>query len=182
MERADFKPAIYGLMAEFETPESLIQAVRKVRQEGYTRIDAYTPFPVEGLAEEVGFHSNLLPMLVLGAGIVGALGGFALQYWVSTINYPLNIGGRPLNSWPSFIPVTFELTILFAALTAVLGMIALNGLPMPYHPVFNVPRFAMASQDRFFLCVESTDEKFDRERTLAFLQGLQPNTVTEVDY
>lgn len=182
MERADFKPAIYGLMAEFETPESLIQAVRKVRQEGYTRIDAYTPFPVEGLAEEVGFHSNLLPMLVLGAGIVGAVGGFALQYWVSTINYPLNIGGRPLNSWPSFIPVTFELTILLAALTAVLGMIALNGLPMPYHPVFNVPRFAMASQDRFFLCVESTDEKFDRERTLAFLQGLQPKAVTEVDY
>ncbi len=182
MERADFKPAIYGLMAEFDTPDSLIQAVRKVREEGYTRIDAYTPFPVEGLAEEVGFHSNLLPILVLGAGIVGALGGFGLQYWVSKIDYPLNVGGRPLNSWPSFIPVTFELTILFAALTAVLGMIALNGLPMPYHPVFNVPRFAMASQDRFFLCVESADDKFDREKTLAFLQGLHAKAVTEVDY
>ncbi len=182
MERADFKPAIYGLMAEFDTPDTLIQAVRKVRAEGYTRIDAYTPFPVEGLAEEVGFHSNLLPILVLGAGIVGALGGFGLQYWVSKIDYPLNVGGRPLNSWPSFIPVTFELTILFAALTAVLGMIALNGLPMPYHPVFNVPRFAMASQDRFFLCVESTDEKFDREKTLTFLQGLHAKAVTEVDY
>ncbi len=148
--------------------------------EGYRRIDAYTPFPIEGLAEAIGFHYNRLPLLVLIGGLAGAAGGFGLQYWVAAITYPINVGGRPFNSWPSFIPVTFEMTILLAALTAVLGLLALNGLPMPYHPVFNVPRFALATRDRFFLCIEATDPRFDREGTRRFLEGLGPREVSEV--
>ena len=126
---------IYGVLAEFENPDDLLDAVRRARQAGYRRMDAYTPFPVERLAEELGFHRTALPIVVLIGGLVGCAGGFLLQYWVSAIDYPLNIGGRPLNSWPAFIPVTFELTILVAALSAVLGMLGLNGLPMPYHPL-----------------------------------------------
>jgi hypothetical protein len=181
MEKKRIETVIYGLLAEFETPEQLLEAVRRTRQEGYRKLDAYTPFPVEGLSEEVGFQRTWLPAFVLAAGIVGALGGFALQYWISKIAYPLNVGGRPLNSWPAFIPVTFEMTILLAALTAVLGMILLNGLPLPYHPVFNAPRFARASQDRFFLSIEAEDPKFDREQTKAFLLSLHPHSIEEVD-
>jgi hypothetical protein len=181
MEKKRIETVIYGLLAEFETPEQLLEAARRTREEGYRKLDAYTPFPVEGLSEEVGFHRTWLPAFVLVAGVVGALGGFTLQYWISTIAYPLNVGGRPLNSWPAFIPVTFEMTILLAALTAVVGMILLNGLPLPYHPVFNAPRFARASQDRFFLAIEAEDPKFDREQTKAFLQTLQPQSIEEVD-
>ena len=181
MEKQRMQPDVYGLMAEFDDPHKLLVAARRASEEGYSRMDAYTPFPVEGLSEYVGFPRTKLPTLVLLAGLAGCLGGFALQYWVSKIDYPLNVGGRPLNSWPSFIPVTFEMTILFAALTAVIAMLALNGLPMPYHPVFNEPRFARASQDRFFLAIEAADPKFDRAATRSFLETLTPCDITEVE-
>ena len=171
---------IYGLMAEFDTPEDVLAAAKRAPAQGYRRMDAYTPFPVEGLSEAIGFHHTWLPLLVLIAGILGAIIGFASQYYATVIDYPINVGGRPLNSWPSYIPITFEVTILFAALTAVVGMIALNGLPMPYHPVFNVAQFALASRDRFFLCIEATDPQFDREATRRFLEGLKPREVSEV--
>lgn len=171
---------IYGLMAEFDTPEEVLAAAKRAQAQGYRRMDAYTPFPVEGLSEAIGFHHTWLPLLVLIAGILGAIIGFASQYYATVIDYPINVGGRPLNSWPSYIPITFEVTILFAALTAVVGMIALNGLPMPYHPVFNVPQFALASRDRFFLCIEATDPLFDREATRRFLEGLNPREVSDV--
>jgi hypothetical protein len=172
---------IYGLMAEFANPEALLAATRRARAEGYRRIDAYSPFPIEGLAEAIGFHKTRLPLIVLIGGIIGCIGGFYLQYWVSVIDYPINVGGRPLNSWPSFIPVTFELTVLAAALSAVLGLLALNGLPMLYHPVFNVERFELASRNRFFLCIEATDPKFDPEATRRFLEGMSPQGVYDVE-
>lgn len=174
------QPQTYGLLAEFEAPEDLLAAARRAYAEGYRRMDAHSPFPVEGLAEAIGFHRTRLPLLVLIAGLVGAFVGFASQYWATVIDYPLNVGGRPLNSWPSYIPITFEVTILFAALTAVVGMIALNGLPRPYHPVFNVPAFGRASRDRFFLCIEAADPRFDREGTRRFLESLQAREVSEV--
>ena len=157
------RPTIYGLMAEFETSHALVAAARRAHHEGYRRMDAYSPFPIEELHEALRMHDNRLPLIVLIGGILGGLGGYGLQYWVSAIAYPLNVGGKPLHSWPAFIPVTFECTILAAALSAVLGMLALNGLPLPYHPVFNVPRFALASRNRFFLCIEARDPKFDLE-------------------
>jgi hypothetical protein len=176
------KPTLYGLMAEFASPEALLAAARRAYAEGYRRMDAYSPFPVDGLAEAIGFRRNLLPLIVLIGGIAGAAGGFYLQYWISVVDYPLNIGGRPLNSWPSFIPVTFELTILLAALAAVLGLLALNGLPMPYHPVFNVERFELASRNRFFLCIESRDPRFDREATRRFMESADPQGVYDVEH
>jgi len=181
MEQQRIKPDIYGLMAEFDDSRQLLAAARRAHDEGYTRLDAYSPFPIEGLSTYVGFPKTGLPTLVLLAGIFGCLGGFGLQYWVAKIAYPLNVGGRPLNSWPSFIPVTFELTILCAAFAALIGMLALNGLPMPYHPVFNEPRFARASQDRFFLAIEAVDPIFDRTTTRSFLEGLSSREVTEVE-
>ncbi len=171
---------IYGVMGEFATPEELIHAVEKVREAGYRRLDAYAPFPVEGLSEALGLKRNLVPFITLLGGLTGGLGGFYLQYWASAITYPLDIGGRPLNSWPAFIPVTFELTVLGAALSAVFGMLALNGLPQPNHPVFNVPRFTHASSDRFFVCIESRDPKFHLADTSRFLHSLHAHHVSEV--
>jgi hypothetical protein len=172
---------IYGLMAEFDNPNSIVTAARRAYEEGYRTMDAYTPFPIEELSEAIGFHHSRLPLVVLVGGIMGGLGGYFLQYWASVIAYPLNIGGRPLHSWPAFIPVTFETTVLVAALSAVLGMLALNGLPTPYHPVFNVKRFALATRDRFFLCIESADPKFDRVATRRFLESLAPREISEVE-
>ena len=176
------KHAIYGVMAEFDDPQSLVDAAHAVREAGFTNFDAYTPFPVEGLAEAIGFHKNRLPMIVLTAGLIGAVAGFGMQYYAAVIHYPLNIGGKPLNSWPAFIPITFEVTILFAALAAVLGMLALNGLPEPYHPVWNVGRFAFASRDQFFLCIESRDPKFDPTEARRVLQSLRPLEVNDVPW
>jgi hypothetical protein len=173
-------PAIYGLMAEFDTPEALLEAARRAHAEGYRQMDGYSPFPVEGLAEAIGFHRTWLPFVVLLGGIIGGLGGYFLQYYVAVIEYPLNVGGRPFHSWPAFIPVTFEMTVLIAALAAVLGMLALNGLPMPYHPVFHVARFDLASRNLFFLCIEATDPRFDRDTTRRFLEGLGAREVSEV--
>ena len=175
-------PQIYGLMGEFATAERLLDAAGRAYAEGYRRMDAYSPFPVEGLAEAIGFHKNRLPLLVLIGGVAGCLGGFYLQYWASVIDFPINVGGRPFNSWPAFIPVTFELTILLAALSAVLGMLALNKLPMPYHPVFNVERFQLASRNRFFLCIEAADTKFDREATRHFFESVNAQGVYEVEH
>ena len=172
---------VYGLLAEFDSPDDLVVAGERAYADGYRRLDAYTPFPVHGLAEAIGFRTNRLPLLVLLGGIVGAGAGFFSQYYAAVIDYPLNVGGRPLNSWPAFIPITFEVTILVAATTAVLGMLALNGLPQPYHPVFNAPRFALATRDRFFLCIEATDPRFDSEATRRFLEGLGAKEVTDVD-
>jgi hypothetical protein len=172
---------IYGLMAEFDNPEDLLEAAHRAHAQGYRRMDAYSPFPVEGLAEAVGFHRTRLPLVVLLGGVAGGLGGYFLQYYTSVIDYPLNVGGRPLHSWPAFIPVTFEMTVLVAALSAVLGMLALNRLPMPYHPVFGVPRFEMASRNLFFLCIEATDSQFDAEQTKQFLQSLGSQQVHEVE-
>ena len=148
---ASTRPPIYGLLAEFSEPNELIAAIRQARAGGYRRMDAYTPYPIEEVSEELGFHHNRLPLIVLIGAIFGLIAGYGLEYWTSVIAYPLDIGGRPFNSVIGFIPITFETTVLCAALSAVLGMLALNGLPMPYHPVFNVPRFALASRDRFFL-------------------------------
>jgi hypothetical protein len=175
------KPAtVYGVLAEFDDPNALVAATTRAYREGYRRMDAYSPFPIEELHEALGGHHTRLPLIVLIGGILGGVGGYALQYWTQAIAYPINVGGRPYHSWPAFIPVTFECTILAAALSAVLGMIALNGLPMPYHPVFNVPRFALASRNRFFLCIEAVDPKFDVERTRRFLETLEPREVTTV--
>ena len=171
---------IYGMMAEFDTPAALVEAAKRTYQAGYKRIDTYTPFPVEGLAEAIGFHRDEVPLVVLIGGIVGGLTGYLMQYWMSAVAYPLNIGGKPYHSWPAFIVITFEMTILFAGISAVFGMLALNGLPMPYHPVFNVPRFTRASRDRFFLVVFSSDVKYDPAATRQFLESLDPRSVSEV--
>ncbi len=176
----DTNPGLYGLLAEFDNPESLVKATHSAHEAGYRRMDAYAPFPIEGLPEALGFHRTRMPMLILIGGIVGALSGFALQYYCAVISYPINVAGRPLNSWPSWIPVTFELTVLIASLTAVFGLLALCGLPMPYHPLFHVPRFNRATRDAFFLCIEATDPRFERSATKDFLAGLHPREVSEV--
>jgi hypothetical protein len=170
----------YGLMAEFETPTALVNAARAARERGYRRLDAYTPFPIEELTDALHLHKNRLSLIVLAGGIVGGMAGYLLQYYITVWHFPLNIAGRPLHSWPAYIVITFETTVLFAALAAVLGMMALCGLPMPYHPVFNVPRFALATHNRFFLCIESRDPLFDARGTRQFLEGLEAREVSEV--
>lgn len=171
---------LYGLMAEFDEPEELLAKTRQTYSAGYRQISAYTPFPVEGLSQAIGLRPSKLPVLVLLGGILGALGGYFLQYYAAVIDYPWNVGGRPFNSWPSFMIVTFELTILVAAVVGVVALLVANKLPMLYHPVFNAPGFKRASQDRFFLCVKASDPKFDLNETRQFLAGLGPNEVVEV--
>jgi hypothetical protein len=171
---------IYGVIAEFENPTALVSAARAAREKGYRKLDAYSPFPIEELNEALHLHRNRLPLIVLAGGIVGGILGYLLQYYVTVIYFPINIAGRPLDSWPSYIVITFEMTILFAALSAVLGLLALCGLPMPYHPVFNVPRFALASRNRFFLCIQARDPLFDLDKTSEFLLTLEPREVSEV--
>ena len=181
MDQKPATPKVYGLMAEFDDPNSLVEAARKAYAEGYRKMDTYSPFPIEPAWEALGVHDRPVSFFVLCGGIVGMIAGFGLCYWVSTTAYPLNVGGRPLNSWPSFIPVTFELTILIASFAAVLSMLGLNGLPMPYHPVFNVPSFARASQDKFFLAIEAVDPKYDSTKTFEFLKSLGPREINEVE-
>ena len=173
---------IYGTMAEFASAQDLVVAARRTHEAGYRKIDAYSPFPVEELAEAIGFHSkdNYVPFVALIGAITGGLTGYLMQYWIAVVSYPVNVGGRPYHSWPSFIIVTFEMTILFGAISAVFGMLALNGLPMPYHPVFHVPRFAFATKDRFFLIVFSSDPKYDAQGTRKFLESLGPQSISEV--
>lgn len=170
--RAPSRPEIHGLLAEFHKPAEVVEAAHHVRAAGYRKVDAYSPYPIEELGEALDLHHSPLPGLVLAGGVVGLLAGLGLEFWSSVIEYPMNIGGRPLASWPAFIVPAYETTILFAAGVAVLGMLALNGLPEPYHPVFNVPSFALATRDKFFICVEARDPLFDRARTRRFLEGL----------
>lgn len=174
------KPELHGVMGEFHTPQELLLAIEKAREAGFNKLDAYTPYPIEEVWEAIGHHRSPVPLIVLLGGILGGLAGFGLQYWVSVMEYPVNIGGRPFNSWPSFIPVTFECTILGAVLAAVAGVFILNGLPEPYHPVFNVKRFALASRDRYFLCIEARDPKFDRERARTLLESVHAYEVNDV--
>jgi Alternative complex III, ActD subunit len=175
-------PDLYGLLGEFDSPDELMEAAKKVRKAGYRRIDAFAPFPVEGLSQALGLgrKHNLVPLLTLAGGLGGGLTGFFFQLWANTSSYPMNIAGRPLNSWPAFIPVTFELTVLGASLFAVFGMLALNKLPQPHHPLFNVERFKRASNDKFFLCIEARDPNFHLENTARFLQSISAQHVTEV--
>ena len=171
---------LYGLMAEFDNPTDLMKAARATYAAGYRNIDAYTPYPIEELADVIGFEKTRVPLVCLLGGILGGLSGYLLQYWINNISYPLNIGGRPFHSWPAFIIATFEMTILFGGLSAAIGMLGLNGLPAPYHPVFNNPRFSAVSRDRFFLCVEAVDPQFDPEGTRQFLSAFNTVDIAEV--
>lgn len=174
-------PSVWGMLAEFERPDELLVAARRAREAGYRRMDAYTPFPIHGLSEALGLRPSKLPLIVLVGGLIGCLTALAMQWFSSTVHYPMNVGGRPFASWPAFIPITFELTVLFASGAAVFGMLGMNGLPMPYHPVFNAPRFAFASRDRFFLGVEARDAKFDLAETRAFLESLGAREIVAVE-
>jgi hypothetical protein len=176
----DHRPHLYGVIGQFDTAEQLLHAAAKTRDAGYRKIDAYAPFPVEGLSEALGLRGNKVALITLIGGLLGGLGGFGFEYWVNVISFPLNIGGRPFNSWPAFIPVTFELTVLGASLSAVFGMLALNRLPQPHHPLFNIQHFKRATNDKFFLCIEARDPKFNLSEAAKFLQGLQAQHVIEV--
>jgi hypothetical protein len=173
---------VYGLMAEFVSPEDLLEATRGAYERGYRMMEAYTPFPVEGLAEALGFTRNRVPRVVFAGGLVGGCLGFFMQWYSAVIDYPINIAGRPLNSWPAFIPITFEMTVLGAALAAVVGMLTMNGLPRPYHPVFNVPDFALASNNRFFLSIQTRDPLFEAEATVAMLGEFHPKSITPIPH
>jgi hypothetical protein len=171
---------LFGLTAEFETQAELVRAAEAARAQGYRKMDGFAPFPVEGLADALGKRRTLLPLLVLLAGIIGAIGGYYMQWYANLVEYPINVGGRPLHSWPAFIPITFELSVLCGGLAAFFGAMFFSGLPKLYHPLFHLPQFERASQDRFFLCIEASDERFDAAKTREFLQSLQPLHVTEV--
>jgi len=168
-------------MAQFDSPSSLVAAARETYAAGYRRINGYSPFPIEELSDAIGFKRTTLPLIVLAGGIIGAVGGFFMQYWMEVIDYPINVGGKPFNSWPAFIPITFECTVLCAALAAVFGMLALNKLPQPYHPVFNAPNFALATRDSFFLVIEANDPKFDHDEAMRFLKSLEAREVNDVE-
>jgi hypothetical protein len=182
MTKSTASQNIFGMMVSFDNPDALIEAAGAARKAGYRSIDAYSPYPVEGLSEALELRTTRLPLVVLAGGLLGAAGAYFMQYYASVIDYPLNVGGRPLHSWPAFIPITFELTILVAAVFAVLGMLALNGLPEPYHPVFNVPEFELASRSHFFLTIESDDPQFDMDETRQFLESLGGESVSEIAY
>jgi hypothetical protein len=171
---------LFGLAAEFDSPEAILAAAKRLREQGYRNAEAYTPFPVDGLSETLGYRRTRVPLFVLIGALVGAAGGFFMQWFANTIHVRWNIGGRPPNSWPMFIPITFECAILFAALSCAIGMLAMNKLPQPFHPMFRLERFARASRDRFFLCIESSDDQFELQRTRDFLESLQPLAVMEV--
>jgi hypothetical protein len=175
------KPPLYGLMAEFDNPTELVEAARQTYDAGYRRINGYSPFPIPELWEAIGFHKTRLPLIVLIGGILGGLAGYFMMYYMEVIDYPINVGGRPFHSWPSFIPITFETTVLGAALACIFGMLALNKLPQPYHPVFNAERFALATRDRFFLVIEARDPKFDHDQVQEFMKGLNPKEVIDVE-
>ena len=166
-------PPLYGIMAEFDNPSDLVAAARQTYETGYRRINGYSPYPIEELTEAIGFTRTSLPLIVLIGGILGGLGGFFMQYWIAAVDYKLNVGGKPLNSWPAFIPITFETTVLCAAFAAVFGMLALNKLPQPYHPVFNAPNFALATRDRFFLVIEANDPLFKHDDATQFMKSLE---------
>lgn len=166
-------PPLYGIMAAFDNPSDLVAAARKTYEAGYRRINGYSPYPIEELSEAIGFTKTALPLIVLIGGILGGLGGFFMQYWMEVIDYPLNVGGKPFNSWPAFIPITFETTVLCAAFAAVFGMLALNKLPQPYHPVFNAPNFALATRDHFFLVIEANDPLFKHDEATNFMKALE---------
>src|SRR5579872_4918330 len=172
---------LYGIMAQFREPEEVLEAANRAYAAGYRNMDAYSPMPIEGLAEAVGFRRNWVSPIVLLFGMCGCVGGFMLLWWITVVAYPHNVAGRPFNSWPAYIPITFEMMVLIPCLTAVIGMLAMNGLPEPYHPVFNVPEFQRCSRDRFFLCIEATDPKFDVAGTRQFLEELHPLEVSEVE-
>ena len=172
----------YGVIAEFNNPQELLDAANATREAGYKNFDAYSPFPIHGLSEAVGFPYTRLSSIVLAMGVIGGLSGFLMCWYANVISYPLNIGGKAYNAWPAWIPITFECTILLAAFGAVFGMLALNGLPMPYHPVFNVKRFEQASRDRFFLVIQSRDPQFEVDRVFQFLESLQPREVNDVPW
>lgn len=174
-------PPLYGVMAEFDNPNHLVAAARRTYEAGYRRINGYSPYPIEELWEAIGFHHTRLPLIVLIGGIIGGLVGFLMQYYVAVFDYPLNVGGKPFNSWPAFIPITFEMTILCAAFAAVFGMLALNKLPQPYHPVFNAPNFKLATRDHFFLVIEANDPRYDHDEVVEFLKKLDPKEVTDVE-
>ena len=175
------EPPLYGVMAEFEGPNELVAAARQTYEAGYRRINGYSPYPIEELSEAIGFTHTSLPLIVFIGGLLGGLGGFFMQYWMEVIDYPLNVGGKPYNSWPAFIPITFECTVLVAAFSAVLGMLVLNKLPQPYHPVFNAPNFALATRDRFFLVVEANDPKFDHKSVVSLFRNLGAQDVVDVE-
>ena len=171
----------YGIIAEFDSPAALLHAAKAARSTGYRKMEGYSPIPVEGLAEELGCQRTAMALVVAVGGLLGCLTGYLMQYWISAIDYPLNVGGRPMHSWPAFIPVTFELTILFGAIFAFVGMLALNGLPTPYHPVFNAARFTLAGKDRFFLCIEAADPCFKAFETRDYLESLGAKEVSIVE-
>jgi Protein of unknown function (DUF3341) len=175
------KQHLYGVMAQFDSPSTLVAAAKETYAAGYRRINGYSPFPIEELSEAIGFTRTSLPLIVLLGGIIGGVGGFFMQYWMEVIDYPINVGGKPFNSWPAFIPITFECTVLVAAFAAVLGMLALNKLPQPYHPVFNAPNFALATRDSFFLVIESKDAKFDHDEVVKFLKSMEARDVCDVE-
>lgn len=174
-------PPLYGIMAEFEGPNELVHAARRTYEAGYRRINGYSPYPIEELWEAIGFTHTSLPLIVFIGGLLGGIGGFLMQYWIEVINYPINVGGKPYNSWPAFIPITFECTVLAAAFSAVLGMLFLNKLPQPYHPVFNAPNFAMATRDRFFLVVEANDAKYDHDAVVELFKSLHALEINDVE-
>jgi hypothetical protein len=183
MEQKKESSGLYGLMAEFDTPTDVVQAARKTYSEGYRHLNAYSPFPIHELWEAIGVKRTILPYIILAGGLAGCIGGFFMQWYLLTIDYPINVGGKPsdISSWPAWMPITFECIVLASAFAAVIGMLVLNRLPQPYHPVFNVPRFALASNNRFFLAIKSSDEKFNYEETKRFMESLNPREVFDVE-